>query len=312
MLSTTAAIASKAFAGAIVMPNLQPPIDTLAAAKAYRDRILARSLGDFEPFIALFLCDKTAAAIEESAKNGDRLLAIKLYPRGVTTNSDLGTRNLSEYDRLFETLADHSVALLVHGETDGFALDREARFAPIFKRLASDHPKLKIVMEHISTAALADLIDKYDNLYATITLHHLLFTLDDLLGDGLNPHLFCKPIVKRASDRSRLRELAFSAHPKVMFGSDSAPHLRSKKECANGAAGIFSAPVLLPKLAELFAENGALENLQRFVSDNARRIHKIDLPRKTIALVSEARRAPDEIDGIVPMCGAIGWSVEGD
>ncbi len=161
------------------------------------------------------------------------------------------------------------IPLCVHGETDGFVMDREAEFMSIYELLAKNFPKLKIIMEHITTKAAVDMLDKYENLYATITVHHLIITLDDVAGGMLKPHLFCKPIAKRPEDREALLKVALEAHPKVMFGSDSAPHPQHKKESCGCAAGVFTAPIALQLLCDVFEKHGKLENLQAFVSDNA-------------------------------------------
>jgi dihydroorotase len=192
------------------------------------------------------------------------------------------------------------IPLLVHGETHGFVLDREAEFLPIYERLARAFPRLKIVMEHITTRQAVELLDQHENLFATITLHHLLITLDDVAGGLLSPHLFCKPIAKRPEDRDALLAAALGAHPKVMFGSDSAPHPRHSKESAGCAAGVFSAPVALPLLAQLFERHDTLANLQAFVSDNARRIYGVVPPRKVITLERAAWRVPERYSDVVP------------
>ncbi|MDR0746287.1 MAG: dihydroorotase [Helicobacteraceae bacterium] len=297
MLKTTTRLAAQMFAGAVVMPNLSAPIDTFEAMERYRTQIQALSR-DFEPIVALFLNEKTEGEIK---KHADRAFVVKLYPSGVTTNAFGGVVSLDEYGALFGLMEERGDMLLVHGETNGEALVREEEFAPIYERLAKTYPKLKIVMEHISTEVLANLLDKRKNLYATITLHHLLFTLDDLLGGRLNPHLFCKPIVKTAADRAALRRLAFSAHEKVMFGSDSAPHYRGDKECASAAAGIFSAPVLLPELTRLFVEHSSVERLQCFVSQNAQRVYNLSLPQKKVTIEDVPQTVEIECGGIVPM-----------
>jgi dihydroorotase len=297
MLKTTTRFATRMFAGAVVMPNLSKPIDTFEAMERYKAQIQELSR-DFEPIVALFLNEKTE---EEIKRHGDRAFTVKLYPRGVTTNSAGGAVSLDEYGALFGLMEERGDALLVHGETDGEVLLREGEFAPIYERLAKTYPKLKIVMEHISTEVLANLLDRHKNLYATITLHHLLFTLDDLLGGRLNPHLFCKPIVKTAADRAALRRLAFSAHEKTMFGSDSAPHYRGCKERAGAAAGVFSAPVLLPELTRLFMEHSSAGCLRRFVGQNAKRIYNLNLPHKTVTIEDAPQTVENECDGVVPM-----------
>jgi dihydroorotase len=152
-------------------------------------------------------------------------------------------------------------------------------------------------MEHVGSKELLGLLDKYENIYATITLHHLFLTLDDVVGGKLNPHNFCKPLVKLPSDREAIQKVVKSAHPKVMFGSDSAPHPLKNK--LKGAAGIFSAPVLLPALAEFFEDD--IESFQKFISDNARNNFKIEVPKKEVKLIKEEWSAPYIVGDIVPM-----------
>jgi dihydroorotase len=166
-------------------------------------------------------------------------------------------------------------------------------------------------MEHITTAAAVELLDRYENVYATVTLQHLLITLDDVVGGLLNPHLFCKPIAKRPEDRAALLNAALTAHPKLMFGSDSAPHPLHKKECCGCAAGVFTAPVALAMLAELFDAHNALDNLQAFVSANAQRIYGVKPPDKTVRLSKEPSTVPAQYGDVVPIRagGEISWRV---
>ena len=166
-------------------------------------------------------------------------------------------------------------------------MDREANFAKIYEKLAKNFPKLKIVMEHITTKVLCDLLKDYENLYATITLHHLMITLDDVVGGKMDPHLFCKPIAKRYEDKDALCELAFSGYEKAMFGSDSAPHPLHTKECCGCAAGVFSAPVILPVLVELFEKHSNETNLQKFISDNACKIHNLKFEKDKIVILEK-------------------------
>nr|WP_236617346.1 amidohydrolase family protein [Lebetimonas sp. JS032] len=189
------------------------------------------------------------------------------------------------------------IPLSIHGETHGFVMEREREFIPVYEKLARDFPKLKIIMEHVGTAQTLDLLDKYENLYATITLHHLLLTLDEVAGGMLNPHYFCKPVVKTPKDRNAIQKFVKSGHKKVMFGSDSAPHPIKNK--LKGAAGIFSAPIILPALAEFFEED--IETLQKFVSNNARENFNIDVPEKKVKLIKEEWTAPYIVGEIKPM-----------
>lgn len=262
---------------------------------------------NFTPLMTLFYQNYDVKFLESVR---DEIFAIKLYPAGITTNSQGGVSNLS-LDTLAPTLqamSELKIPLLIHGETNGFVLDREAEFAPFYAKIARNFPRLRIVMEHITTKALCELLFRHENLYATITLHHLLLTLDDVVGGKMRPHLFCKPIAKTPSDRKALRELALSGFEKVMFGSDSAPHPKSDKECCGCAAGVFSAPVILPLLAELFDEYSKQQNLQRFISDNALKIHGLKLvgADKIITLKRQEWQVPRFYGKVVPfMAGKI-------
>jgi dihydroorotase len=204
-----------------------------------------------------------------------------------------------------------SIPLLVHGETHGFVMDREAEFCEVYRELATRYPKLQITMEHITTEKAVGLLDEFENLKATVTPHHLIITLDDVAGGLLNPHLFCKPIAKRPEDRQALLQAALRAHPKLMLGSDSAPHPRHKKEAPGCAAGVFTAPIILPMLAELFVRHGAESNLQAFVSDNAQRLYNVNPPRTTVRLVDEPMDIPSSYGEVIPMWagGTLSWSV---
>ncbi|MCV6608773.1 MAG: amidohydrolase family protein, partial [Campylobacterales bacterium] len=182
----------------------------------------------------------------------------------------------------------------------GEVMEREREFAVVYESFAKEFPKLKIIMEHISTIELVQLLDKYDNLYATVTLHHLLYTLDDVIGGGLNPHNFCKPIIKTKRDREAIEKLVLSGNKKVFFGSDSAPHLKENKEKSGGAAGIYSAPVLLERLTEFFVDKKKSDLMEDFFHNNSMAVYNLELPNKTINIIEDNSVVPDEIDGIVP------------
>ncbi|HAR66923.1 MAG TPA: dihydroorotase [Lentisphaeria bacterium] len=311
MLRAVGPASAADFAGAVIMPNLVPPVDSLAAMRAYRDRIEAATADyDFTPFMTLFFRDYSDA---ELAAARDEIIGIKLYPAGVTTNSEAGVKEISGYDRQLSAMQELDIPLLVHGESHGFVLDREQEFLAVYRTLAKRYPRLRIVMEHITTAAAAALLDEFENLYATVTLHHLIITLNDVAGGLLQPHLFCKPIAKRPEDRDALLAAALGAHPKLMFGSDSAPHPRSKKEACGCAAGVFSAPTAVPLLADLFDRNGALASLQAFIGDNARHIYRLPEQDKTVRLVRKPQTLIAEFADLVVFGGGetIAWSVEG-
>ncbi|PHM17924.1 MAG: dihydroorotase [Sulfuricurvum sp. PD_MW2] len=312
MLETVAPLTSYSFSGALVMPNLVPPVTTLDAVKEYKKRIKhAIGRDDFEPYMTLFYQNYSREFLESVQ---DDVTAIKLYPSGVTTNSEGGVASF-DIEAMRETLnamSDLGIILSVHGETNGFVMDREAEFMSVYEMLASNFPKLKIVMEHITTAAAVAMLDKYENLYATITVHHLIITLDDVAGGMLRPHLFCKPIAKRPEDRSALLKVALEAHPKVMFGSDSAPHPKHTKESCGCGAGVFTAPIALQLLCEVFEAHDKLDNLQAFVSDNAQQIYGICAEYKEVTLVKHNFVVPDIYGTVVPMRAGetLQWSIE--
>ncbi|HFQ61589.1 MAG TPA: dihydroorotase [Epsilonproteobacteria bacterium] len=303
MLDNIAKSSAQTFSGAIIMPNLVPPVSTKEEVIAYKNRIL-NAIGDeqFTPYMTLFFKPTYDKAFLESIR--DEITAIKLYPAGITTNSEGGVSgfDVEELRPTLEAMSELDIPLCIHGETNGFVMDREAEFVSIYERLATAFPKLKIIMEHITTKESVAALDKYENLYATITLHHLLITLDDVAGGMLKPHLFCKPIAKRPEDKVALLKVALEAHPKVMFGSDSAPHPREAKEACGCAAGVFTAPIALQVLAELFEnENAPLENLQAFVSGNAQHIYGVKPLPKTVVLEKKPFTVPSSYNGVVPM-----------
>ena len=317
MLRLVAPLTSNSFSGALVMPNLVPPVTTKEALLSYKKRIIESCKDDnFTPYMTLFFQNNYSFEFLEDIK--DEIIGIKLYPAGITTNSETGVSSM-DIEVLRATLENMSklgIPLCIHGETNGFVMDREKEFMPIYESIASAFPNLKIIMEHITTKDAVELLDRYSNLYATVTLHHLLITLDDVAGGMLDPHLFCKPIAKRPEDRSALLNAALKAHPKLMFGSDSAPHPKHKKECCGCAAGVFTSPIALQVLVELFEKHDSLENLNDFVSNNAKKIYGLDLNKKRIKLIKKDFVVPAiyeyKDEKVVPMYAGktISWSID--
>ena len=305
MLKLVAPLSAKSFAGGVIMPNLVPPVDTKEAVIDYKKRILdAIGDEDFIPFMTLFFKPYSKEFLTDIK---DEISAIKLYPAGITTNSEGGVETI-DVETLAPTLnamSELNIPLCIHGETNGFVMDREKEFMSVYEKLAISFPNLKIIMEHITTKEAVELVQKYDNLYATITLQHLLITLDDVAGGLLAPHLFCKPIAKRPEDKDALLNIALSGNKKIMFGSDSAPHPKVKKEACGCAAGVFSAPIALQVLVELFEKHNYLENLQAFISDNACKIYGITPSKKNITLVKKEFKVPEFYENfgekVVPM-----------
>ena len=317
MLRLVAPLTANSFSGALVMPNLVPPVTTKEALLSYKKRIIESCKDDnFTPYMTLFFQNNYSFEFLEDIK--DEIIGIKLYPAGITTNSETGVSSM-DIEVLRATLENMSklgIPLCIHGETNGFVMDREKEFMPIYESIASAFPNLKIIMEHITTKDAVELLDRYSNLYATVTLHHLLITLDDVAGGMLDPHLFCKPIAKRPEDRNALLNAALKAHPKLMFGSDSAPHPKHKKECCGCAAGVFTSPIALQVLVELFEKYDSLDNLNDFVSNNAKKIYGLNIKDKTIKLVKKDFIVPAiyeyKDEKVVPMYAGktLSWSID--
>ncbi len=311
MLDLVAPFSAAQFAGGVVMPNLVEPVDSLARLRDYRAAIFqACGPAVFTPYMTLFF---KSYSRQQLVAAREEILGIKLYPAGITTQSESG---VSDFDRIGDTVAlleELDIPLLVHGESNGFVMEREREFLAVYQWLAETFPRLRIVMEHITTAEAVAFLDRYDTVAATVTLHHLMITLDDVVGGLLQPDLFCKPIAKTPRDREALRAAVFSGHPRLLFGSDSAPHPRHKKECCGCAAGVFSAPVALPGLAQLFEAADCLEYLPAFVSDNARRFYRISPPQKRVDLGRRAWRVPEAYGTVRPFLAGqeLRWSLLG-
>jgi len=300
-LTATVRETARAFGRALVMPNTRPPILTADDAHGYR-RSIGRAQGDLAdgiaPIMTIQIVGTTTPETVRDARDAG-VKAGKLYPAGVTTNSGNGVTDLEASFPAFAAMEASGMVLCVHGELPGtFCLDREKAFLTPLIRLAKAFPKLKIVLEHVSTEigvrAVKELLP--ETVGATITAHHLLLTLDDVIGDQLEPHHFCKPIPKRPEDRKALIDAATGGDPKFFFGSDSAPHVKGAKECASGCAGIFSAPVALPTLVEVFEREGKLDRLEAFVSVHGARFYGLPPNQDTITLRKEPWTVPERID----------------
>jgi dihydroorotase len=309
ILQAVAPFSTSSFAGAVIMPNLVSPVDSLEKVQRYKEAVLAA--GNSESFAAYMTLFFKKYSRTELAAAKDEIIGIKLYPAGITTRSESGVTDFSTIDETLSLMEEMEIPLLVHGESNGFVLDREKEFLTVYKRLAETFPKLHIIMEHITTAEAVTFVDRYPNVSATVTLHHLMITLDNVIGGLMEPDLFCKPIAKRPEDLESLREAVFSGHERIMFGSDSAPHPRHKKECCGCAAGIFSAPVALPMLAELFEDVGRLDLLQNFVSGIACQRYGLQPPEKQVTLEKTSWEVP-ELYGKLKPFGAgrtLRWSI---
>ncbi|TLD96866.1 dihydroorotase [Helicobacter jaachi] len=298
MLNAILPFSANIFSAGVVMPNLKTPITTTQQALAYKANIESNSPKPFMPLVSIFLTPNLDKAELQKAKDAG-IKILKLYPKGATTGSEGGVGDIlcEKTLHIFELAQDLGFILSIHGESYGFCMEREYEFLEVFAFIAQHFPRLKVIIEHMSDRRSLEMIEKYENLYGTLTLHHITLCLDDVLGGALNPHLFCKPMLKTPKDRDALLQAALSAHPKISFGSDSAPHLESAKLSAKGAAGIFSAPVLLPKLVALFESHNALEHIQDFLSNRAITHYALsDFPKKDIILERKNFEVPSHID----------------
>lgn len=303
MLGTTVNYTARQFARAIVMPNLQPPVTTVIAATAYRDRILAALKPDmsFTPLMTAYLTDSIDPAELERGFVECVFTAAKLYPANATTNSSHGVTDFRKIYPVFAAMEEIGMPLLLHGEvTSGHVdiFDREAVFIDqILTTIIHDFPGLKVVFEHITTAEAVAFVEATGpNLGATITPHHLMINRNALFEGGIRPHLYCLPIAKRERHRLALRKAATSGNPKFFLGTDSAPHAVGDKESACGCAGIFNAPVALETYAAVFEEEGALHKLQAFASENGPNFYGLDLNEDSVVLERTAWGMNEMID----------------
>ena len=282
------------FGRAIIMPNLQPPVTSVAQALAYRQRILAVLPADtaFNPLMTLYLTDNTPANEIMQAANSEHVHAVKLYPAGATTHSDAGVTDIANTHTALAAMQETGLPLLVHAEvTDGDVdvFDREAVFIERHLRpLLERFPALKLVLEHVTTEDGVNFVESTpDTVAATITAHHLLMNRNDMFNGGIRPHHYCLPVLKRERHRAALVRAATSGNRKFFLGTDSAPHARERKETACGCAGIYTAHAALELYAQAFETAGALDKLEGFASQFGADFYQ--LPRNTDTITLEKR-----------------------
>jgi dihydroorotase len=300
MLAFTVDFTARQFARAIVMPNLAPPVTTVAAAAAYRDRILeAVPEGRrFTPLMTAYLTDEIDADEIETGFKSGIFTACKLYPAGATTNSSAGVSEVNKIRSVLDRMQTIGMPLLVHGEVvspDIDIFDREAAFLDtVLAPMLRNFPALKVVLEHITTADSVQFVQAAGpTVAATITAHHLRIDRNALFEGGLRPHAYCLPVAKRRRHRTALRKAAISSNPKFFLGTDSAPHQKQDKESGCGCAGIFSAPIALESYALTFDEEGALDRLEAFASEFGPRFYNLPLNEGTISLHRETHTVPE-------------------
>lgn len=297
MLQAVLPFTAAQFARGVIMPNLVPPVTSVAAASAYRERILTArpEASDFQPLMTCYLTDATAPDEIEVGFRDGVWVAAKLYPAGATTNAHHGVTDIPKLAPVFERMEKIGMPVLIHGESTDSAVDifdREAVFMeqsllPLLKR----HAGLKVVIEHVTTAETADIVRAHATRAAgTITPHHLVINRTSLFQGGLRPHLYCLPVAKRERHRLALRKAATSGESCFFIGTDTAPHRRTAKEAECCSAGVFGGATALQTYVQVFDEEGALDRFEAFASVNGARFYGIELNRGTIVL--ERRETP--------------------
>lgn len=322
MLKVVAAYTARQFARAIVMPNLSPPVTAIGAAADYRERIKTAAGEGFRPLMTCYLTDDSEPDVIEHGFNDDVWVAAKLYPANATTNSAAGVTDVGNILPVLERMQRLGMVLCIHGEvTDPEVdiFDREAVFIErVLEPLLRKLPSLKVVLEHITTQQAADFVSSAGaNVAATITPHHLMINRNAIFEGGLRPHAYCLPVAKREKHRQAVRKAAVGGSPKFFLGTDSAPHPVHAKQSGCGCAGIFNAPAAMEAYATVFEEEGALDRLEAFASENGPRFYGLPLNEGRLTLERKPMEVPKEIvSGDVdlvpfPAGKSLPWSLAG-
>jgi dihydroorotase len=299
---------ARQFARAIIMPNLKPPVTTVAQALIYRDEILQAIPADlsFEPLMTLYLTAATTLEEIERAAQSEHIYAFKLYPAGATTNSDAGVADVTRIYPILAALEKHDIPLLIHGEvtdTECDIFDREKQFIDQYLiDIVKHFPNLRIVLEHVTTKEAVQFVESANStVAATITPQHLLFNRNAMLSGGIKPHDYCLPILKREMHRQALVQAAISGNAKFFLGTDSAPHLTHLKESACGCAGCYTAFGAMELYAEIFEQANALDKLEGFASFYGADFYRLPLNIGTITLQKQTWTIPAQYDEITPL-----------
>lgn len=302
MMRAVLPYSARVFGRAMIMPNLTPPVTSVAAARAYRQRILAAlpPQSSFQPLMTCYLTDDLSSTELRAGVEQGVFVAAKLYPAGATTNSARGVTSLRKIWPLLAMMQKIDLPLLVHGEVTNPEVDIFDREEVFIERelipLLADFPALRVTLEHVTTRAGVDFVlDQGPRVAATITPHHLILSRNDLFAGGLKPHYYCLPVVKGVSDRAALRQAACSGSPHFFLGTDSAPHPVQDKESARGRAGVFNSPAALPIVTQVFEEEGALDRLEAFVSRNGARFYRLPVNDDSITLIAGAPDIPTQV-----------------
>lgn len=287
----------------IVMPNLKTPIITIKQAMEYRKNILDLDKRG-NPLMTLYLNENIPVNDLYNFKNYPQMIGIKYYPKSATTNSQDGVKNLETVSNILKIMEEEKIPLLVHGENISCNVDIFHREKVFLKNelttIIKTFPNLKVILEHISTKESVDFVLKH-NLYATITPHHIVFDRNDIFKHGINPHLYCLPILKKIEDKKALLNAAISGKKNFFLGTDSAPHIEEHKLSCCGCAGIFNSPIAVELITELFEDNDSLDKLEKFISTNGCDCYNLPYNNENIELHKSSWEVPNKYDNIVPM-----------
>ncbi len=321
-LSTVVPHTAARFGRALIMPNLKPPVTTTAQALAYRERILAAVPGTrFEPMMSLYLTDNLPPDEIDRAKACGKIIAVKLYPAGATTNSDAGVTAIDKVYPVLERMEELGMVLCVHGEATGAdvdVFDRERVFIErVLSPLVRRFPALRVVFEHITTSEAAQFVRAASShVAATVTAHHLLLNRNAIFAGGIRPHHYCLPVLKRETHREALIAAVTSGNPRFFLGTDSAPHSRSAKESDCGCAGCYTAHAGIELYAEAFDAAGALDRLEAFASLNGAAFYGLLPNADRITLQRKSWEVPAAYDylgadPLVPLRAgeSVGWTL---
>ncbi len=301
-LSRTVQDHAAQFARAIVMPNLAKPVVTLSQVRNYHAAILSHrpAESNFTPLMTLYLTEQMSAETLQAAKDSGLVFAAKLYPQGATTLSNAGVSDIKRIYPLLEVMQELDMVLCIHGEVTTKKVDifdREAAFiTESLQPIVANFARLRIVLEHISSAAAVSFVEQAPaNVAATITPQHLLLNRNHLLAGGIRPHHYCLPIVKKASDQAAIIAAAISGNPKFFLGTDSAPHAIGDKLSACGCAGIYSAPAAIELYAEVFSQQQALLKLNDFASKFGADFYQLPVNKNKICLREQEWKVPNSL-----------------
>lgn len=324
-LQTTVPHSARVFGRAMVMPNLQPPVTTVSAALDYRARIISAVPGElkFDPLMTLYLTDSLSTEEIEEIAVTESVIAVKYYPAGATTNSENGVTDIENVYPVLERMVELDIPLLMHGEVTDSAtdvFDREQQFIDtVLDPLLNRYPRLRLVLEHITTRHAVDFITQQpQTVAATITVHHLLYNRNHLLAGGVKPHFYCLPVLKRNSHQQALLEAAVSGNSKFFLGTDSAPHSKQLKESDCGCAGIYSAPAAIELYAAVFAKQNALDKLEGFASHFGADFYGLPRNQAKIKIQQSGWRVPATYqfgdDVVIPICAgeSVSWRLVAD